>query len=212
MLPNAYGATVMQMGSGGTLTNLQNSLGSASSTLVWGLVIDTSGNGFAGGYIPGFTLSDTTSLPGGQFLSTSGGVTDDRLIISGNLMTAGGTTDGSTGLAKPTNINLSYNGEGATGISALGGQAVAIMWFNATTKTGQATVNGDKYGFLNLTTAYSITTPADAAGGSLAFGASFIGADPVRVGNLTLGTAVPEPSAAFLGAIGALGLLRRRRN
>jgi hypothetical protein len=29
---------------------------------------------------------------------------------------------------------------------------------------------------------------------------------------LTIGTVIPEPSTALLGAIGLLGLLRRRRN
>lgn len=41
--------------------------------------------------------------------------------------------------------------------------------------------------------------------------ATFGGATPV-VGGTILTLAVPEPSAALLGAVGALGLLRRRRN
>jgi hypothetical protein len=39
-----------------------------------------------------------------------------------------------------------------------------------------------------------------------------LGIDAVSVGSYKLVDAVPEPSAALLGAIGALGLLRRRRN
>jgi hypothetical protein len=39
-----------------------------------------------------------------------------------------------------------------------------------------------------------------------------IGTGPVAVNSFQLVNAVPEPSAALLGALGALGLLRRRRN
>jgi hypothetical protein len=39
-----------------------------------------------------------------------------------------------------------------------------------------------------------------------------IGTGPVSVNSFQLVNAVPEPSAALLGALGALGLLRRRRN
>jgi hypothetical protein len=39
-----------------------------------------------------------------------------------------------------------------------------------------------------------------------------IAAGPVSVNSFQLVNAVPEPSAALLGALGALGLLRRRRN
>lgn len=39
-----------------------------------------------------------------------------------------------------------------------------------------------------------------------------LGAAPTSVNSFVLTTLVPEPSAALLGAIGALGLLRRRRN
>ena len=205
-----HASTVLQLGSGGTLTNLQTNSGDASSALVWGLLVDTGGNGFqAGSYIPGFTFSDTTALAGGQFLSTSSGVTDDRLFISSNFFATAGSTDGSAGLSKPTNILLSYStdGVGATGVSALGTQAIAIVWFNALTKTGQQAVNGDKYGLFVL----PFTTPSDQAGGNLPYGSNFAGTDPVRTASLTI-NAVPEPSAVLLGAIGALGLLRRRRN
>ena len=57
-------------------------------------------------------------------------------------------------------------------------------------------------------------TPATAVIGS--FGSIDITDDSNPLGNGTYGTLkldyVPEPSAALLGAIGALGLLRRRRN
>ncbi len=188
------------------LTNLQNSSGATNQTLVWGIVIDTTGNGFSGDYIPGISVSDNgvANSPNGQFLSTSSGVTDDLLVISQNLMTLSGTGDGSTGFARPTNL---------TGLNFLNGvsqgDAFALIWFDYTTKTGQASANGDKYGLLGNG---AFVIPAD-SGSSVSFASNFSGADAARPANLTFGTApIPEPSAALLGAIGALGLLRRRRN
>jgi hypothetical protein len=61
---NAYGVTTIQMGvGGGFLTNLQNSSGAFDQTLAWGILVDTTGNGFLGGsYTSGFTVSDTSSV------------------------------------------------------------------------------------------------------------------------------------------------------
>jgi hypothetical protein len=207
---NVFAVTTMQMGSGGVLTNLQNSTGQNNQALVWGLLVDTTGDGFqAGNYLPGFTITDINTRPEGVLLDTSGGISDDRLFISALTMATGGTSDGSTGLSTPTNFIISYNSEGATGVSAAGNQSVALVWFDFTTKTGQTTTDGLKYGLLNLTTTYSIATPADQLGGVLAYGSNFVGADPVRTASFTLG--IPEPSSALLGAFGAIALLRRRR-
>lgn len=205
-----HASTTLQLGSGGTLTNLQTSGGNASSALVWGILVDTTGNGFqSGSYLPGFTFSDTAALPGGQFLSTLSGITDDRLFISSNFFATAGTADGSTGLSKPTNILLSYStdGVGATGVNALGGQNIALVWFESLTKTGQQAVDGDKYGFYTL----PFTSPSDQAGGNLPFGSNFVGPDTVRNASLVIG-AVPEPSVSLLGLVGLVGVLRRRRN
>ena len=71
---------------------------------------------------------------------------------------------------------------------------------------------------------YSMTTPAffpanvTAAGStpvSIATGAAITplaNAGTVTLNSFALVPLVPEPSAALLGALGALGLLRRRRN
>lgn len=201
--------TTLQMGvGGGFLTNLQNSAGLANQTLVWGVVVDTDGNGFASNYDNGFTISDTATRPNGIFLSSSSALTGDRLFISTNLMATGGTGDGSGGLAKPTNVNLAYIADGAAGVSNAGGQAIAIMWFDYTSKTGQTVALGDNYGLYVL----PFNTPADTLGGSVAFGSNFIGPDTVRLASNEFGVPIPETSTSLLGAIGALALLRRRRN
>jgi hypothetical protein len=52
-----------------------------------------------------------------------------------------------------------------------------------------------------------------AAGGTANVSALFAGTpDPVKLANGFTVTGIPEPSTVVLGAIGALGLLRRRRN
>lgn len=189
------------------LTNLQNSAGLSNQTLVWGIVVDTGNNGFLSGLYGNnglsFTDNSAGGLPNGQFLSIANGglETDDRLYISTNLMTLSGTGDNSTGFARPTNLSgLNYT----NGVTQ--GDAFALIWFDVTSKTGQTVELGAKYGFL---TNPGFVIPAD-AGSSVSFATLFTGADDARPANLALG--IPEPSAALLGAIGALGLLRRRRN
>jgi hypothetical protein len=202
----AQGAMTLQFAStSAVLTNLQNSLGQTNQTLVWGIIVDTTGNGFsAGQYLPGLAVSDNAvaNLPNGQFLSTLSGVSDDLLVISTNLMTLSGTGDSSTGFARPTNlVSLNY----VNGVSQ--GDAFALVWFDQTTKNGvgQTFQAGDNYGFY---TRPEFVLPAD-AGSSVSFASLFEGADIPRPANLEF---VPEPSAALLGALGALALLRRRRN
>lgn len=189
----------------GVLTNLASSTGDVTSTKVWGILVDTSGNGFAGGYNGGISLVAGASTT----LQNSGGATDDVFIVSSNLMvnTNNATLDGGTvaagTLARPTQIaSVAF----ANGISQ--GDAFRIMWFDATALGGTAD-NGSKYGVYSNA---GLVIPAD--GSNTSFNALFVGAETTVVpGNLTLqGAAVPEPSAALLGAIGALGLLRRRRN
>lgn len=201
----SHAAVTLQFGSStdGFLTNLQNSSGQANQTLVWGIIVDTTGNGFnPGGYLPGATIADNAQagFTNGQIL---GGSTDDVLVISQLLMATGGSGDGSTGLAKPTNLTgLNF----ANGISQ--GDRFALVWFDATVKNdGSVFVNGSKYGFY---TRDEFVIPAD-SGSAVSFAALFAGADPVRLAEYTFGV-IPEPSTALLGAVGALGLLRRRRN
>jgi hypothetical protein len=77
-----------------------------------------------------------------------------------------------------------------------------IVWFDATA-LGGTIQGGDKYGALPLP---AFTIPAD--GAAVNFSSNFVGVEPVRMADMTF---VPETSTALLGALGALGLLRRRR-
>lgn len=179
-------------------TNFANANGTVSNGLVWGLMISTANTTFSV-FDEGFVLS--TSLSGKVLPGT------DDYFISSSVLTAQGTT---TDLANPGKINI-MNGivvnDSLTNPIATGNQ-FAIVWFDSTvTSATQSLQGGMKYG---LITNAAWTIPA--SGGTQNISASFAGSpDPVKLANGFTVTGVPEPSAAILGAIGALGLLRRRR-
>lgn len=203
--------TVTLSGTTSVLTNLTVDGTSNTQRLVWGIIVDGLGNGFLGGeYIPG---SLQTKL-GAQTLSTTAGATDDVLYLAGSVFSVSGTGDGSTGLARPLSAtNIALSGNVGTGDN------FAIVWFDldnvdlgGTTITATANttvpnlVSGLKYGLLTGTGPTAQTIPTDGQTRDLT--GNFTGVDPTRTASFAL---VPEPSAALLGALGALGLLRRRR-
>ena len=187
------------------LTNIQNAAGDASGGLFYGIIVDTSGNGFSANGIDydGFTLPAANS---GQFLSTSlGVVTDDYFYWTGasTVASVGGTDGGPNAVTGTFTLNKDLTA-GENGITS--GDAFALIWFDS-----GAAADGDKYGFLNVA---GMNLPAD--GGSLTSGLSglFAGADPIRSASLTFGgTAAPEPSRTVLAFFGLamVGLRRRRR-
>lgn len=190
----------------GVPQNLSNSLGVPTNGMIWGVIIDGSGNGLVntseGSY-------DAISLATGSnyILSVGSVATDDVLWTSMNLTadTSGSTEgDGLTpggpgGIFDISGIAL------ANGVTT--GDTFYVVWFDGT-------VGG-------ILTDATFTIPSD--GAALSYGEPFVGVDAIRsAGSSYVGTSgtpvagggiqfVPEPSAALLGAIGALGLLRRRR-
>lgn len=186
-------------------TNFLNGTG-GTTVMAWGILVDSTGNGFLDGqYLPGFSLAAGSGTNAGAplALSTSGGVTDDYLVMSGNLMNlTTTTTDGAVaGLNRITGLN-SFNYVGQMG----GGDAFKIIWFNQATLGGTA-AEGLAYGTFQTPTLN--TLPPDPTA-SISYQSAFAGADTAKPMAFVAG--VPEPSSALLGAIGALGLLRRRRN
>jgi hypothetical protein len=197
------------------LTNLViNSGDDNTQRLVWGIIVDGNNNGLQSGAYLGNGINSTVlqSKLGAQILNTEAGATDDVLYLAGSVFSTSGTADSSTGKARPlsiTNIAMNANGVGT-------GDAFSLVWFDldsvdigvtTITSTANPTVPnllaGLKYGVLGVSQAL----PTD--GQTLTIASNYTGADPVRTANFAL---VPEPSAALLGALGALGLLRRRRN
>ena len=103
----------------------------------------------------------------------------------------------------------------STGNAALGDIANKTYLFLVAEAGGFITGIG-AYTGANVPSSGAVTFNPTNAGDSLGVGTSVLAAatvSPVQpISGFQLAAAVPEPSAALLGAIGALGLLRRRRN
>lgn len=181
------------------LTGLANAAGTITDGMIWGIVVDTAGDGFdsgAGSY-DGFTIP--AAGPANQtFLSVNSVATDDLFFRDdASFLTATfGGTDGGSG-AVGTIDNIPYT----NGISL--GDSFAIMWLATSTAA-----TGDDYGFL---TNAGFTMPSD-PGTYTGYAALFTGADAARPADQTFGpTGIPEPSRVVLLGLGALGIFARRR-
>ncbi len=184
--------------SGALATNFGDASGTSVSGLTWGLVIDAGGTGFADGgasynaFNPGAgaALTSPNDIPDTDDVYIFGGTTSDTSA----LQEAGFTVSGANGTLG--NISVNYG----SGIDP--SDAFAIVWFD-----GDGS-NGSKYGFFN----YGGVLPAD---GLVAadMTAPFVGVEPIRAADNTIGGAapIPEPSRAVLAGLGLLGLFFRRR-
>jgi hypothetical protein len=195
--------------SGTALSNLQGSVAGDLTAGKLGLIIaDVGGNGFTGAT----DLAITTTTSG---LDVGGFWGNDRIIarVSSAFLSDATLGGGFTWNATVFPVATKW----------------AIVWFeNLTTSATGFAPGNTKYGIARAT---SWETPAvePAVGTTLTYATSPSGGAPHRLtlnnGGTNLGlpanadfatngtafTVVPEPSAALLGAIGALGLLRRRR-
>jgi len=217
MAASAHAAITMSFSSSSAaLGNFQNGAGSADNArMVWGIVVDSAGDGFdataLNPYLNGFGLA--ANATGIQLSTTTGGLCDDVLYVASAVMAQNAAvTDGA-----PIGQNRILSFTGLTLNAGLGvntGDKMAIIWFDTLALGGTATL-GEKYGLYEL--------PHTDAGGGLfvdlvpldgtnnAFSPAFAGVDPPKSMGFAAGAPIPEPSAALLGALGALGLLRRRR-
>lgn len=198
---SAHATSTLTFGSSSIFaTNWADDTGAGGSLLAWGILIDTTGNGISPNLYEGFNYS--TGL---QVLSTSSGVTDDVLFIgtAGSLMTL--TTNANDGGAIGLNRIGAIAGVPYTNGVSLG-DTFSIIWFNKTTLGGTASA-GEKYGVYQNA---ALVLPADGTA-SQPYTSVFTGADTLKTQGFTV-AGVPEPSVALLGAVGVIGLLRRRRN
>jgi hypothetical protein len=194
----------------GVLAGLEKHDG-MQDALVWGIIVDVSGNGFAGTtgtnpYDGGFSFA--TSLSPIALTVNGGNATDDVLYLSGAAMAkTTNVNDNAANQYRPTLIaGIPFGGAVAAN------RAFAVVWFDKVGLIGTATT-GTYYGVVTTPTTVdpnqSLVLPADGAG--LNYSKNFLGNEAANPANLSLGTPVPEPSAALLGGLGLLGLLRRRR-
>ena len=164
-------------------TQLADSSGAATNDMYWGILVDSTNDGFA--------VTSTGDMTAFNF-TTDGIYGNDSFFVGSNL-TLLAPPYGGNGVAANTNpITLSGN--------VTAGDSFGIFW---TDKTGGSGVDGDSYGFASATGA---VLPDD--GSTTPFDTIFTG-DPYTA----QGSIVPEPSTlGLLSGIFALGavLLRRR--
>ncbi len=165
-------------------TQLANSDGVATNGMNWGVLVDSTGDGFA--------VTSTGSINAFDFASNGSYGNDDYFIGSSTTVTVPGGDFAGTGVATNTNqITLSGN------VSA--GDSFGIFW---TDKSGGSGVNGDSYGFVTATNA---VLPSD--GNTTPFNNVFT-TDPYTAE----GSIVPEPSTlGLLSGVFALCAVTFRR-
>lgn len=218
---NAATLSFTNSGLGSFATGFGDTSGGITSGLIWGIVVDTTGDGFASStWNSGFTYSggNTTGI---AFTTTTGSLTDDVLYLNTSLTTSLSTAADSAiaGTGRVNSITsatygaaLGYGGAVGTSPNVGGNQKFAIIWFDRGIALGSTSTNGQKFGLATAGTnaAPLFTTPA-ANGDTIDYSAAFTGADPAKLTTFSL-QGIPEPSTSLLGVVGALGLLRRRRN
>ena len=189
---------------------------------LWAIVGDTNADGlFPGGFS---TNASIYGLPAaqalntfyfGQTLAVGSALGEDRVLAMGGFN--GTENNGLTGIAASfLMLPLGVNGAAA-------GQNFAFYWFPGSTFTTGLNTVGNEIGGINtlLDDIIGGTGPMSlgADGSTLSVGAataeaggvtSNAGFTAVSVSEFTAAL-IPEPSTALLGALSALGLIRRRR-
>lgn len=189
----------------------------AEGTL-WALVVDDGDNNFAGFGLDSSLFAANQSVPGvaDTFFTAGQSISLGSSLAGGTIFAMGGTNGLSTlGVAGATSDALAGLSLGVNGLAA--GAEYAFFFFPGASFTGGPSETiGSAVGGLSSTTAEGdfglagMVIPPDGATVSQ-------GAVSVTLGGATANSSftavqlVPEPSAALLGALGALGLLRRRR-
>lgn len=179
-----------------------NAAGTPTDGMYWGVVVDTSGNGFSAGSYNGFTLTPDV----GSFLFAGGSATDDYFFPAMNSGSFFATLDSSIidnvngGVGTITTApDVPFGG--LTGISA--GDSIALIWFDS-----NSAANGSKYGFLS---GASFKLSAGLSDGGSEDLQALVPSGSRTASNTFQASLVPEPSRVMLFAFGGLGLLMRRR-
>ncbi len=196
VLTSATATTTLQFSNAPNgATNFANASGVVTNGMLWGVVIDSSGNGFSG------TAYDTFNTGTSGFLSAGGSLTDDYYFFTNNSTQSLGPpfysgVEAGSGAITTANA-VPTTGDGVSGVGS--GDAFSLIWF----ATSTANI-GDNYGMF---TDASFTLQSS---GIVNYSGVFAGSDPVRSATFTIG-GVPEPSRMMLLGFGLAGLFFRRR-
>lgn len=195
---SSYAATTIQFYEpyfGGIVDNLGNAAGVATNGMRWGIIVDTSGNGFSSTY-----SAYASGVASAGFFSSDGVATDDyyipgTLTVNGSVFAGAdnGTTPGDGSILDDLAVNY------LNGVSQ--NDRFALIWFNDNTSE-----TGSQYGFF---TDASFILPSD-TGATAGYTTPFAGTDPVRAASNTF-QAVPEPNRLIVLGFGVFGLILRRR-
>lgn len=176
-------------------------------------IIDTDGDGFLGSSFNGDLLAanDPGLNPQGLAVNTTFG--GDTILARG-AVTSNGAVPGNLGNA--SSIPTSFEN-----LAATQGKNFALVWFPTLTAASTEAAAGVKYGIVSgsdwtlpSTNANSLsynTNLTDTANFLRLTGGASVANDRFTTGTGAVFTIIPETSTALLGALGALGLLRRRR-
>lgn len=202
-------ATITIQGYFGTLLTANNS--AVPDGTLFALVADSdSSNSFAGignlnSAIPSSDAANA-AFTAGQTLTVGGTLGGDTIFALG---TVNSNISGAFGAAAPV-LTL---GLGQNGVAA--GRNYALYWFPGATYGGGNTATiGTQVGGIHSTGTpdfdlNGMTIPADGATVSQGFGTTDQGGNVAPT--IVHAWLVPEPSAALLGLLGAVGLVRRKR-
>lgn len=228
ILASALALTAISNGaialSGTALKNVQGT--TAGTDLAAGLlgllVIDTAGDGFLNGYTASAAASNALT-PKTDFATTGANLSVGQTFlgdyIAGRLTTTVAFSE----------TSMSGAITGFNNVAPFAGKNYAIVWFSGLTTVGTE-LAAPAGSFFGIARGGDWTLPVGNTG-TQSFGTTASSLDQLTLANTVGGVAtaaagqsvsfatagttlkfVPEPSAALLGAVGALGLLRRRRN
>ncbi len=175
--------------------------GTGTSLMAWGILVDTTGNGFLASF-GGYSGQGSSLTAGGAQTLLQNGTfqpSDDVLFMSPALMVPVTNTSDS-GVVGQNRITAITTVPLANGVGT--GDHFAVVWFDMS-QSGSS-LQGRHFGIFE-NAAY--TLPPD--GNNTDYTIVFAGPDPLKPMNGLFD--VPEPSTLLLSALGALGLIRRRR-
>lgn len=199
---SVHAAVTMNMSFG---TAFDNQGVAVSDGMLWVLVADDGDSKFQG-FGVGSSLIDPSGFSTGSEISIGGTIGSDTIFAMGEFNGSATEVDGFVSFADSFEI-------GVNGV--VSGNAFAFYYFPDVEFTGDTAITGSQVGGIHANSdatsqADGMYIPGEGSTSSPGAVSSSAGGS-IPDSNFTA-VAIPEPSAALLGGLGALVLLRRRRN